>query len=133
MMRTLTIGQILALSLLTLSATAGAQTPSSAPPKLDQIEEIGDAPITVTAKPVPRQAITQKSEQGKVTEVKVTTGNSTYYVKPNAQVGNAQPGDAFGSGNRGAQWQVMEFDLGKKKQKQAEEEAADKTPPPPAK
>ncbi|HAT30088.1 MAG TPA: hypothetical protein DCW29_04325 [Janthinobacterium sp.] len=129
MMRTSKFWQISAL--LLLAHTAGAQTPAATPPKLDKLEEGDGAPITVTAKPSHEQS--QQREQGKVTSVKVTSGGSTYYVKPNSQVGTAQPGDAFGSGNRGTQWQVMEFDLGKKKQKQTAEGAAATTPPPPAK
>jgi hypothetical protein len=129
MMRTSIFRQFLALSLLALSAAAGAQTPSSAPPKLEKLDESGDAPITVTA-PANEKKITEKREQGKVTEVKVTTGKSTYYVKPNTPAGSAVPGDLTGSANRGPQWKVMEFDLGKKKKDPKEQEAADDTPPP---
>ncbi|MEC5160882.1 hypothetical protein ACFDR9_002375 [Janthinobacterium sp. CG_23.3] len=131
MMRISIFRQFLALSLLALSAAAGAQTPSSAPPKLEKLDESGDAPITVTA-PAEKK-ITEKREQGKVTEVKVTTGKSTYYVKPNTPAGSAVPGDLTGSANRGPQWKVMEFGPGKKKQDPKEQEAADNAPPPPAK
>ncbi|MDC8759743.1 hypothetical protein [Janthinobacterium fluminis] len=130
MMRTLYIRHFLALSLLALSAAAGAQTPSSAPPKLEKIDESGDAPITVTAKPGGEKSISEKREQGKVTEAKVKTGKSTYYVKPNSPAGSAQPGDLAGSANRGPQWKVMEFDLGKKKKSPKEQEAAENAPPP---
>ncbi|WP_317202642.1 DUF2782 domain-containing protein [Janthinobacterium sp.] len=133
-MRTSPIRNLLALSLLALSAAVGAQTPSSAPPKMERIDESGDAPITVTAKPANQKKITEKREQGKVTEVKVTSGKSTYYVKPNTPAGSAQPGDLAGSANRGPQWKVMEFDLGRKKASAKELEAADPAPaPPPAK
>ncbi|WP_038496239.1 DUF2782 domain-containing protein [Janthinobacterium agaricidamnosum] len=135
MMRTSTIWHILGLSLLVYTASAGAQQrPSDAPPKLEQIEDAGDPAVTVTSKPT-EQKITEKREQGKVSEVKVSTGGSTYYLKPSTAAGTSVPGDATSSGNRGAQWQILEFDLGKKKQKQKEEEAADNTPepPPPAK
>ena len=130
MMRTFKFRQFLALSLLALSAAAGAQTPSSAPPKLEKIDEAGDAPITVTGKPDSEKKITEKREQGKVTEVKVKSGKSTYYVKPNAPAGSAQPGDLTGNANRGPQWKVMEFDLGKKKKTPQEQDAADNAPPP---
>ena len=90
---------------------------------------MGEAPITVTPA-APAQQITEKREHGVTSEVKVTSGGSTYYMKPSA--GSDQ---AHGSALRGPQWKVMEFDLGKKKQKQRDEEAADETPaapPPPA-
>jgi hypothetical protein len=132
MMRTSILRHFLALSLLALSAAAAAQTPSAAPPKLEKLDESGDAPITVTGKPGSEKKIVEKREQGKVTEVKVTSGKSTYYVKPNTPAGSAQPGDVTGSANRGPQWKVMEFDLGKKKKSEKEQEAADNAPPPPS-
>ena len=128
MMRTFPLRQVLVLALLVHAALAGAQTP---PPKLEKIEDAGDPSITVTAKPDSERKITEKREQGRVTEVKVTGGGSTYYLKPNTPAGSAVPGDAVGSANRGPQWQVMEFDLGKKKKTPGEQEAADDVPPPP--
>lgn len=120
--------------ILALNSVAQAQTPSAAPPKLDKIEEV-DTPITVTTKPANERKVTEKREGGQVTEAKVKSGPSTYTVKPkNTNSTTALPGDAAGSANRGPQWTVMEFDIGKKKTKQKEGEAADDTPaPPPAK
>ena len=133
MMRTSPIRHVLALTLLAYAASVGAQAPANAPasPQLEKIEETGDSSITVTAKPGSESRITEKREQGKVTEVKVISGASTYYLKPNTPAGSALPGDAVGSANRGPQWQVREFDLGKKKKTQSEQDAADTLPPPP--
>ena len=86
---------------------------------------MGEAPITV-APAAPRQQITEKREAGVTSEVKVTSGGSTYYMKPAA---GADPANS--ATLRGPQWKVLEFDLGKKKQKQHDEEAAD-VPAPPA-
>ena len=122
--------------LLTLSAhTAFAQsTPSQAPPKLERIEEIADDPITVTAKPAPETKITEKRDNsGNVTEATVKSGPSTYTLKPNRPAGTALPGDATAGNNRGPQWTVMEFDLGKKKKKTTEEEGGSDNTAPPAK
>jgi hypothetical protein len=120
--------------LLTLSAHAAfaQSTPSQAPPKLERIEEIADDPITVTAKPAPESKITEKRDNsGNVTEATVKSGPSTYTLKPNRPPGTALPGDATSGANRGPQWTVMEFDLGKKKKKTTDEEAApDNTAPP---
>ena len=123
---------VLALTLLAHAASVSAQANAPAPQKLEKIEETGESPITVTARPGGESKITEKREQGKVTEVKVTSGASTYSLKPNTPAGSALPGDAVGSANRGPQWQVMEFDLGKKKKTQSEQEAADTPPPTPA-
>ena len=57
----------------------------------------------------------------------VTSGGSTYYMKPAAGADQAN-----GGALRGPQWKVLEFDLGKKKQKQRDEEAADAPAPPAA-
>jgi hypothetical protein len=68
-----------------------------------------------------------------VVEAKVKSGPSTYTVRPNNPAGTALPGDAMGSANRGPQWTVMEFDIGKKKKKTTDEDgAADNAAPPPA-
>jgi hypothetical protein len=92
-----------------------AQQPSRdapPPPKLEPLEE-GEAPPITIRKPEERARIEEKrAPGGKVTEIKVTSGNSTYYVKPNDPVGSAAPGDGESPTNRGAQWEVLEFNLG---------------------
>lgn len=121
--------------LLSLSAhIASAQTPSAAPPKLEKIEEPTGDPITVTAKQAPAHEITQKREGGVITEETVKSGPSTYTVHNAPVNGNTLPGDTFGRTNHGAQWTVMQFDLGKKKKSAKEEDAAeDNSAPPPVK
>jgi hypothetical protein len=119
------------LCLLAHAGSALAQQPSSAPPKLERIEEGSDTPITVTSKPKAEQKVTEKKEQGKVTEVQVQSGKSKYIMKPNTPAGSALPGDGLSAKVRAPQWTVMEFDIGKKKQKEKEEEAAASTPAPP--
>ena len=136
MKRTLTLWTALALSLSAHTALAQQQTkPSDAPPKLEKIEEVGDDSINVTAKPTPERQITEKRDNGgRVTEVKVKSGPSTYTVRPANTTGTALPGDAVGSANHGPMWTVLEFDS-KKKKKAAEDEGSTDTeaPPPPAK
>ena len=125
-MRTSQFWPVLMLSLCAVAATASAQTP----PKLDPIEEV-DTPITVTTKPGNERQITEKREGGVVTQATVRSGPSTYTVKPNNPRGTALPGDATGVGNRGPQWTVLEFDLGKKKKQKEGEPVEDDVPPPP--
>jgi hypothetical protein len=144
-MRTLTLRTALssissAIALLPLLASAQqpAQQPPQTPPQLEKLEE-GEAPaITIRKDQQGQQRITEKKEGGKVTEVKVQTGKSTYYLKPNEQAGNAQPGDAQSNTNRPAQWKVLEFDLGTVKQAPESQGSQTETPPaapaePPAK
>ena len=102
------------------------------PSKLEKLEE-GDAPAVIIRKPDTEKKITEKREKGKVTEVKVQTGKSTYYLKPNEPAGAALPGDAESNENRGAQWSVHEFDLGRKKKglKPPAEVSAEPMPPAP--
>lgn len=78
------------------------------PPKLEKLEE-GEAPAITIRKPEGERKITEKRSQGKVKEVKVQSGKSTYYLKPNEPVGSALPGDAESSSMRAPQWQVLEF------------------------
>ena len=90
---------------------AAQQTPPQTPPKLERLDE-GEEPAITIRKDDSQRRVTEKKEGGKVTEVKVQSGKSTYYLKPNEQAGNAQPGDAQSNTNRPAQWKVLEFDLG---------------------
>lgn len=102
---------------------------SSALEKMEQ----GEAPTITIRKPDSEKKITEKRDKGKVTEIKVQTGKSTYYLKPNEGPGNAMPGDAQSNENRGAQWSVHEFDLGRKKKgaKQAADVPAEPIAPAP--
>jgi hypothetical protein len=102
------------------------------PPKMEKLEE-GEAPTITIRKPETEKKITEKREKGKVTEVKVQTGKSTYYLKPNEAPGNAMQGDAQSNETRGAQWSVHEFDLGRKKKaaRQAADVPAEPIPPAP--
>ena len=145
MARTTTVGKILLLGMLAYASLASAQQaqqsqqsqqpPSSAPPKLERIEEGTDTPITVTPQQRSGARINEKREGGRVTEVQVTTGKSSYTMKGAAPGAVAQPGDATGSTLRPPQWKVLEFDLSKKKQKEGEDAGAatvNAPPPPPA-
>jgi hypothetical protein len=138
MARTVGIGKILLLGMLAhVSLAQAQQTPSSAPPKLERIEEGSEAPITVTPQQRNANQITEKREGGRVTEVEVKSGKSSYTMKANPPGAISQPGDATGSTLRPPQWKVLEFDLFKKKQKEGEEAdagtAAAPPPPPPSK
>lgn len=103
------------------------------PPQLEKLEE-GEEPTVIIRKPEQdlKQGISEKRARGgKVTEVKVTSGNSTYYLKPNDSPGSALPGDAQSSRMRGAQWEILQFDMNRPKEA-AEAEAAQPALPPPA-
>jgi hypothetical protein len=100
-------------------AWAAAQQPANPgppPPRLEKLEEV-EAPAVTAKKPGEdntEKAITEKREQGRVTEVKVHSGGSTYYLRPK-NVGTSQPGDAESGPPTGAQWNIKEFDWGGKK------------------
>ena len=140
MARTTTVGKILLLGMLACASLAQAQQAqqsqqpsSSAPPKLERIEEGTDTPITVTPQQRSGARINEKREGGRVTEVQVTTGNSSYTMKGAVPGSATQTGDATGSTLRPPQWKVLEFDLSKKKQKEGEDAdaaTADAPPPP---
>jgi hypothetical protein len=136
MLRTSPLWNILTLCLIAHAGPALAQQskPGDAPPKLETIEPA--PPITTPALPPPKSArgapkITEKKEGGRVTEVKVQAGPSSYTMKPNTPAGNAQVGDAQGGSTiRPPQWTVMEFGPGKKKTTaEAAENTVDAPPP----
>lgn len=134
MARTSSVWKILLLGMLAhVSLAQAQQTPSSAPPKLERVEEGSDTPITVTPQQRREKKIVEK-RQGGVTEVQVTTGKSTYTMKGNPPGAVSQPGDTASTTLRPPQWKVLEFDIGRKKPTEKDEAAADATanaPPPP--
>ena len=118
---------IAGIAIQAISLTASAQQP----PQLEKLEE-GEAPAVTIRKPEQKSRIQEKrAPGGKVTEVRVTSGGSTYVVKPNEPVGSAQPGDLQSNTIRPAQWEVGEFDLGRPKTKEPEESQAADIPAPP--
>ncbi|HEY0845165.1 MAG TPA: DUF2782 domain-containing protein [Noviherbaspirillum sp.] len=117
-----------AIAAFAIPLMAGAQQP----PKLEKLEE-GEAPAVTIRKPEQKSKIQEKrAPGGKVTEVKVTSGRSTYVVKPNDPSGSALPGDTQSNTTRPAQWEVKEFDLGRPQERKEAEEARAADAPPPA-
>lgn len=131
-MHTSKVWQIVGLSaaaLLTPLWAAAQQPPakSDTPPKLEKLEE-SEPPSIKVGKPEEKRKITETRDDSGVKEVKVQTGKTTYYVKPEQQVGNALPGDAQSTHNRGVEFKVLEFDLGKKTQKTTDGGITEPTP-----
>jgi hypothetical protein len=104
------------LTPMLVTAQQTANKPDATPPKLDKLEE-SEPPSIKIGKPVEPDKITESRDASGATEVKVHTGGSTYYVKPDQNVGESLPGDAQSVHNHGAQWKVLEFDLGSKTKK----------------
>lgn len=109
-----------------VQAQQAQQTPPAAtPPKLERIEDGSDQPVTITPQQRGKQKVTEKREGGRVTEVQVTTGKSSYTMKAPTPGSVNDQADLTGSKLRPPQWKVLEFDLsGKKKQTDAEAAAA---------
>lgn len=144
MMRPSPALKLLALFLLAHGGAAFAQTkPSDAPPKLERIEEGSDTPVTIVPKRDEQRKIKETRDGGQVKEVQVKSGKSTYTMKGSNPASVTETSVGTGSTLRPPQWQVLEFDLSKKKQAQRDEEAAAAAaaappaavppPPPPAK
>ncbi len=126
----------LAASALTVPVSAQqARAPSAEappPPKLERLEE-GEQPAVTIRPPGGKATITeQRAPGGKRTDVKVTTGKSTYRVQPSDQPGNAQVGDGQSIVAKPAKWEVMTFDLNRGKQIAQEPTEQQAVPPPPA-
>lgn len=116
------------------TTTTTRVSPSSAPPNI-----IGDDSLAPAVKIPPRRKdrkIVEKKEGGRTTEVQVTTGGSSYILKPNTQPGSL-PGDNVRGAMRPPQWVVKEFNLGEKKVPENNEAGAQvakpsgEAPPPP--
>lgn len=136
-MRTFKVWTIVALCVAAcaVTPTVGAQQRAEdapPPPQMERLEE-GVPPAVTAPSAENNRSITEKREQGKVILTEVKSGNSTYYLKPNAPVGSALPGDAQSNSLRAAQWKVLEFDWnrGPEAKKAAEPTALAPPPPPP--
>lgn len=97
---------------LCAAATAVSAQPAPQAPSLPPSDAGTPAAVPETdgAREAPRTIVTETRDKGQVTGATVSRGSNTYYLKPNAQAGSAQPGDAQSSGNRAAQWQLFQFD-----------------------
>lgn len=117
---------VLALAALPTLGFAADNTstnsPSSAPPTMEKLDEGLDSGVTIRKPDNPRK-ITEKKANGKVTEINVKNGKSEYVLKPNDPAGATTRGEVQSNAVRGAQWKVMEFDLGEKKKSKKELEA----------
>lgn len=101
------------------------------PPQLEPLEE-GEAPaVTIRSGKEANQITESRDKDGKVREVKVTSGGSTYYLRPNEPAGSAMRGDGQSNVNRPAQWRVMEFPTPQQQPELREEEQPVEAPPPP--
>jgi hypothetical protein len=79
------------------------------PPETQKLEE-GEAPaVTIPGGGQRQNEIIEKRQQGRVTEVEVHTGRSSYTLKPNTPPGSALPGDAESNSNRAPQFTVKRF------------------------
>jgi hypothetical protein len=124
---------------LYVTVPAGAQQQNGnapPPPRLERLDE-GDVPGAPAAPAgkaeKPRSVVTEKRAYGgRVTEIEVQSGRSTYYLQPNAQGGSAAAGDPDNNRMRGPQWRIGEFDLRRGGETKRASEAAAGTPPPPA-
>lgn len=102
------------------AAAPASSKPSDAPPKPDKLEQ-GDPAVTVRKPQGTKMTEVRRADQSR--ETRVDTGSTRYTVRQNKPAGSSQPGDTQSSPNRGAEFNVLQFDLGTRKQKPA---AADK-------
>jgi hypothetical protein len=134
-MRTLNLRSVLTLSAAMLAASAvhaqsapSGQDAGPPPPETQRLEE-GDAPAVTIRQPDNQESITEKKSQGRVTEVKVQTGSTTYYAYPNDPAGSAMRGDGQSDVSRPVQFRVGEF--GPPKNRPEAEEPVQTLPPNP--
>lgn len=133
MSRSSLILKLAPLGLLAWTTLAAAQQqtqtqttppPGEKPPRLERIEPGSDVPAT-TIPPKGGTQIKERKEGGVVTEVEVQAGPSHYTMRPAHPAGTGQPGTVeTNSGIRAPQWQVLEFDLNKKRKQASEQPAA---------
>jgi len=104
---TLSAAMLAASAVQAQSAPAGNSV-APPPPETQPLEE-GEPPAVTIRQPSTKGKITEKKSQGRVTEVKVQTGHSTYYAYPNDPVGSAMPGDAQSQTTRPVEFRIGKF------------------------
>lgn len=110
---TLRLSLLLCIGLTGIPVLSQAQSANAAPPTMQRLDE-GDAPAVTIRPSDTGKKITEKREQGVVTEVQVQSGRNSYKLKQSAGAGNAAAGDAQSNTVRAAQFTIKEFDLGRK-------------------
>ena len=73
---------VIATPMVASAQSAPAKDIAPPPPQMQRLEE-GEAPAVNIRQPDTKEKITEKKSQGRVTEVKVQTGRTTYYAHPN--------------------------------------------------
>jgi hypothetical protein len=102
--------------------------PVPPPPQMENLNEVEAPSVTIQTPSEQRQkTITEKRDQGRVTEVKVEGPNSTYYLRPRT-TGTSITGAADSPPQTNPQWQIKEFDWGGKKKAKPAPDAADAAP-----
>jgi hypothetical protein len=135
-MRTTIICSLVTLSVALLAAAPAVNAQSAPPagdvapppPETQRLQE-GEAPAVNIRQPDTKANITEKKSQGRVTEVKVQTGQSTYYAYPNDAPGSAMRGDGQSETSRPVQFRIGEF--GPPKNRPEAEEPIPTLPPNP--
>ncbi|MDB5821953.1 MAG: hypothetical protein JWR21_657 [Herminiimonas sp.] len=124
------VGLFLAASVTPLFASGQQQSraPNDAPPQMEKLEE-GEPPAVTIPGREPHNSITETRDRGAVTSIRVESGNSTYYIKPQSSVGSALPGDVQSPTSRPAQWQILQFESGHKNDAPRSEAAPVPAPP----
>lgn len=105
---------------------------TSQPGNLERLDE-SDVPAVTIPSGEQRQRITETRDRGNVTSIRVESGGSTYYIRPQPPGGNALPGDAQSRVTHPAQWQILQFEAGGSKDAPQPPQAAPVPPPPPMK
>jgi hypothetical protein len=103
------------------------------PPQLERLEEGEASGVTIRGSGEQGRIVEKRAYGGRVTEVQVTSGKSTYYLKPNAPAGSAAYSDTQGNSLGAAQWRIGEFDLRRSDEAKTSEPAqgGPSAPPPP--
>jgi hypothetical protein len=101
-----------------------AAAPAPPPPEMENLNEVEAPEVTIKTPQEQREkTITEKREQGKVTEVKVEGKNSTYYLRPKT-IGTSVTGAADSAPQTNPTWNIKEFDWGGKKKPKTAADAA---------
>lgn len=114
------------------SQQAAPQATAPAVPQAEPIEKGREAPLIPEKKAEPRTKIRERKQGGVVQEATVTSGGSTYTLRPARPAGNAAPQSMESGASRAPTWNVLDFDLGKKKKPQEGEAGETAEAPPPA-
>lgn len=117
-------------ALSTFLAAAAQEPARDAPEQIERLEDDGHGTITVRPQQEGATVLEKRAYGGRLQEIRVTSGNSTYFIRPQGPLTSFAPPEPTGSANRAVQWEILQFEWGSTPRQDGAGAATVSVPPP---